>query len=150
MFVLLLFVFFFKQKTAYEMRISDWSSDVCSSDLSSPRWDSPLPWQHSCPCSAAISASFFRSATSIVRCSRYSASTGDEEPLQAMWNSRAADRTGTAAVAAPPIDLLVRTAGPAGVEMGQPSTSRRSRPIRSAVDSTEEQKSDIQSQMKKA
>src|SRR3546814_3866687 len=27
-------VFFFKQKTAYEMRISDWSSDVCSSDLS--------------------------------------------------------------------------------------------------------------------
>src|SRR3546814_3840522 len=30
--------FFFKQKTAYEMRISDWSSDVCSSDLS-PRKD---------------------------------------------------------------------------------------------------------------
>src|SRR3546814_1473054 len=29
----LIFVFFFKQKTAYEMRISDWSSDVCSSDL---------------------------------------------------------------------------------------------------------------------
>src|SRR3546814_5672298 len=27
--------FFFKQKTAYEMRISDWSSDVCSSDLCS-------------------------------------------------------------------------------------------------------------------
>src|SRR3546814_9018260 len=33
-FALLVFVvFFFKQKTAYEMRISDWSSDVCSSDL---------------------------------------------------------------------------------------------------------------------
>src|SRR3546814_6162497 len=30
---IILFVFFFKQKTAYEMRISDWSSDVCSSDL---------------------------------------------------------------------------------------------------------------------
>src|SRR3546814_4144871 len=29
----LLFFFFFKQKTAYDMRISDWSSDVCSSDL---------------------------------------------------------------------------------------------------------------------
>src|SRR3546814_1824251 len=28
--------FFFKQKTAYEMRISDWSSDVCSSDLDRP------------------------------------------------------------------------------------------------------------------
>src|SRR3546814_6730211 len=33
-FLFLMFVFFFfKQKTAYEMRISDWSSDVCSSDL---------------------------------------------------------------------------------------------------------------------
>src|SRR3546814_4638016 len=30
------FLFFFKQKTAYEMRISDWSSDVCSSDLLKP------------------------------------------------------------------------------------------------------------------
>src|SRR3546814_7106988 len=29
-------VFCFKQKTAYEMRISDWSSDVCSSDLETP------------------------------------------------------------------------------------------------------------------
>src|SRR3546814_3748302 len=28
-----MFFFFFKQKTAYDMRISDWSSDVCSSDL---------------------------------------------------------------------------------------------------------------------
>src|SRR3546814_1257830 len=38
------FFFFFKQKTAYEMRISDWSSDVCSSDLiqtgGTPRWPS--------------------------------------------------------------------------------------------------------------
>src|SRR3546814_3697304 len=38
--------FFFKQKTAYEMRISDWSSDVCSSDLrglrrSAARFDRP-------------------------------------------------------------------------------------------------------------
>src|SRR3546814_2830800 len=32
-FLVCLFFFFFKQKTAYEMRISDWSSDVCSSDL---------------------------------------------------------------------------------------------------------------------
>src|SRR3546814_19403585 len=31
--VLSSFIFFFKQKTAYEMRIIDWSSDVCSSDL---------------------------------------------------------------------------------------------------------------------
>src|SRR3546814_17220081 len=33
LFVFVVFFFFFKQKTAYEMRISDWSSDVCSSDL---------------------------------------------------------------------------------------------------------------------
>src|SRR3546814_5028057 len=33
MFLCLSCFFFFKQKTAYEMRISDWSSDVCSSDL---------------------------------------------------------------------------------------------------------------------
>src|SRR3546814_13179372 len=33
MYLLVIFFFFFKQKTAYEMRISDWSSDVCSSDL---------------------------------------------------------------------------------------------------------------------
>src|SRR3546814_10091969 len=33
-------VFFFKQKTAYEVRISDWSSDVCSSDLIPRRTDS--------------------------------------------------------------------------------------------------------------
>src|SRR3546814_280336 len=33
LYYLFLFFFFFKQKTAYEMRISDWSSDVCSSDL---------------------------------------------------------------------------------------------------------------------
>src|SRR3546814_8944832 len=41
--------FFFKQKTAYEMRISDWSSDVCSSDLARPspaaRRRSPAPRQ---------------------------------------------------------------------------------------------------------
>src|SRR3546814_6874813 len=35
--------FFFKQKTAYEMRISDWSSDVCSSDLTRAAELSQLP-----------------------------------------------------------------------------------------------------------
>src|SRR3546814_7084317 len=34
---MLIIFFFFKQKTAYEMRISDWSSDVCSSDLVAPQ-----------------------------------------------------------------------------------------------------------------
>src|SRR3546814_5045400 len=35
-FLVFVCVFFFKQKTAYELRISDWSSDVCSSDLGGP------------------------------------------------------------------------------------------------------------------
>src|SRR3546814_20710952 len=50
-------IFFFKQKTAYEMRISDWSSDVCSSDLKAnslfscivspiPHASSNLPGRH--------------------------------------------------------------------------------------------------------
>src|SRR3546814_5442066 len=38
--------FFFKQKTAYEMRISDWSSDVCSSDLRRPGEDRHLHQAH--------------------------------------------------------------------------------------------------------
>src|SRR3546814_10501446 len=38
----LILVFFFKQKTAYEVRISDWSSDVCSSDLVSWRGLRPV------------------------------------------------------------------------------------------------------------
>src|SRR3546814_9600665 len=37
------FVVFFKQKTAYEMRISDWSSDVCSSDLFAARTTAGFP-----------------------------------------------------------------------------------------------------------
>src|SRR3546814_5572299 len=39
------YFFFFKQKTAYEMRISDWSSDVCSSDLFIPP-SNPLVHAH--------------------------------------------------------------------------------------------------------
>src|SRR3546814_11934465 len=37
-------MFFFKQKTAYELRISDWSSDVCSSDLPGLRWPVSSRW----------------------------------------------------------------------------------------------------------
>src|SRR3546814_12870771 len=40
------FFFFFKQKTAYEMRISDWSSDVCSSDLREGSGLGQAPDQH--------------------------------------------------------------------------------------------------------
>src|SRR3546814_18064554 len=53
--------FFFKQKTAYEMRISDWSSDVCSSDLgrvTTGRWPTLNPGF------VAVPLSFRRSASS--------------------------------------------------------------------------------------
>src|SRR3546814_4762813 len=46
---MLVFVFFFfKQKTAYEMRISDWSSDVCSSDLSLKDQGILTTWLQAC------------------------------------------------------------------------------------------------------
>src|SRR3546814_8087585 len=48
--VVLVWLFFFKQKTAYEMRISDWSSDVCSSDLDDV------------PAGASLSSSWLRDA----------------------------------------------------------------------------------------
>src|SRR3546814_6061447 len=36
--IIIVFIFFIKQKTAYERRMSDWSSDVCSSDLRAAYW----------------------------------------------------------------------------------------------------------------
>src|SRR3546814_2816843 len=71
------FFFFFKHKTAYEMRISDWSSDVCSSDLI----PDPLTLSRSCQllsalrpqalttartCGAKASSSSIRSIASIL------------------------------------------------------------------------------------
>src|SRR3546814_13763928 len=41
-FVVYFVLFFFKQKTAYDMRISDWSSDVCSSDLLADSFETAL------------------------------------------------------------------------------------------------------------
>src|SRR3546814_12762383 len=55
-------IWFFKQKTAYEMRISDWSSDVCSSDLpevlcakpAEPKPPAPVPAPRLLPASAPL------------------------------------------------------------------------------------------------
>src|SRR3546814_15975604 len=59
--ILLLFCFF-KQKTAYELRISDWSSDVCSSDLSFTSLLKLRSNAHSFPCAcsqlASVSSAF--------------------------------------------------------------------------------------------
>src|SRR3546814_3144219 len=43
---MLSFFFFINQKTAYEMRISDWSSDVCSSDLTPNIYADQIEWFH--------------------------------------------------------------------------------------------------------
>src|SRR3546814_1102091 len=51
-------VFFFKQKTAYEMRISDWSSDVCSSDL----WEE---WANDCRCDGPYRDAVLRSGVTL-------------------------------------------------------------------------------------
>src|SRR3546814_6895027 len=59
--------FFFKQKTAYEMRISDWSSDVCSSDLTSQSATAALSSSRvearSCADSATSNNSAMRAST---------------------------------------------------------------------------------------
>src|SRR3546814_6555552 len=52
-----LLIFFFKQKTAYEMRISDWSSDVCSSDLSPKPQNRKIPSQDAFATSTSSTAS---------------------------------------------------------------------------------------------
>src|SRR3546814_3104234 len=58
--------FFFKQKTAYEMRISDWSSDVCSSDLAKHQSQpNELPSITSTPAAASSSRSASDAAKSL-------------------------------------------------------------------------------------
>src|SRR3546814_10722261 len=87
LYTILMFVgggfFFFKQKTAYEMRISDWSSDVCSSDLSPGGGGSRAPkrqrrrasgvgwtsWTRCHPTPAALLATLAKRPTQIGRAS---------------------------------------------------------------------------------
>src|SRR3546814_11758248 len=68
--VVFYFFFFFKQKTAYEMRISDWSSDVCSSDLPP---GPVLGWRHDPHCAILTPAR---------------AARGDRSPLTSTASAR--------------------------------------------------------------
>src|SRR3546814_919255 len=62
----LCFVFFFKQKTAYEMRISDWSSDVCSSDLNGWNIVISRPWSRTMlPTSSGVPSKARKSVSKI-------------------------------------------------------------------------------------
>src|SRR3546814_2038635 len=71
--------FFFKQKTAYEMRISDWSSDVCSSDLVEKRQTWSLRIGAICPAKVTAGVPPFRRAivigSSLVKNQKASATT---------------------------------------------------------------------------
>src|SRR3546814_17254585 len=75
---------FFKQKTAYDMRISDWSSDVCSSDLLSS-WlrqfvrearDLPFPASWTCPTSRPMPMASPASCSNLFRRERKSGVEG--------------------------------------------------------------------------
>src|SRR3546814_21058587 len=62
-------VFFFKQKTAYEMRISDWSSDVCSSDLSDSYCGGGKPAaSETQSCTSAVTVWVARQNTATIPC----------------------------------------------------------------------------------
>src|SRR3546814_1159531 len=85
---LIVLFFFFKQKTAYEMRISDWSSDVCSSDLLLVSWVRPAPLPHPAPAATAIAADQIRSGHSPAAC----AGTTDRTPCCARTRASAPAR----------------------------------------------------------
>src|SRR3546814_1588994 len=76
--LILSFFFFFKQKTAYEMRISDWSSDVCSSDLLAPRSDSHPPSQCFTPVIGLIRRWPDKCRVACLPCAYYGALTGPQ------------------------------------------------------------------------
>src|SRR3546814_14879118 len=82
-FLLITCFFFFKQKTAYEMRISDWSSDVCSSDLAmgENKWKASASWP---PASVKMQRLYLRSdgrANSLWGNGRLDAAAPGKEPV---------------------------------------------------------------------
>src|SRR3546814_18567364 len=82
--VISFFLFFFKQKTAYEMRISDWSSDVCSSDLRRPI---PGGWSRNWCCGCRSSTSTRSSTASTATSSRSVASSPRKNRSAAAWST---------------------------------------------------------------
>src|SRR3546814_12255387 len=108
---MMLVFFFFKQKTAYEMRISDWSSDVCSSDLASVRlslWGAiagnttnsfgRTPMKQSRILLAAVITAAFAAPVAHSQ-SQTDAAQADQAAKQAQESAEAADAAATAAEA---------------------------------------------------
>src|SRR3546814_8830888 len=89
---MLWFFFFFKQKTAYEMRISYWSSDVCSSDLDETL--SPQPGEEPKKATRAALSSTARVANVPVgRRARSSGASGSRPPVPAVRGGAGDDRS---------------------------------------------------------
>src|SRR3546814_1923091 len=86
-----MFVFFFKQKTAYEMRISYWSSDVCSSDLS--RWRSQLRPHSERPLSAVCSHKPILKAPVLRHPPSHCTSASERTSRSASWPPRSEEHT---------------------------------------------------------
>src|SRR3546814_5545278 len=83
-------LFFFQQKTAYELRISDWSSDVCSSDLDSSE---PKPAvKEAANIRVVSSAPLFAQAILNVKNDTSVSSLFDEEMLGPIYEARSAER----------------------------------------------------------
>src|SRR3546814_9415113 len=101
-------IFFFKQKTAYEMRISDWSSDVCSSDLD-------------CTAHERTSSVMLSHESATVRCSSTSAPGSATSPM-AMTRSVSARGLSVSSVTTERARFIATSRSP--VRARRPSTSR--------------------------
>src|SRR3546814_6176944 len=95
MYLCLIMFFFFKQKTAYEMRISDWSSDVCSSDLDLLRLQQQLSDENDQLQSLRISARQFagnyHSLKAAMNARLQVGTTPGNPELVAQWNQAQAE-----------------------------------------------------------
>src|SRR3546814_8951669 len=129
--------FFFKQKTAYEMRISDWSSDVCSSDLESMK-NNPPNDHHACP-PRLVRGSWSTIVTRLPRRRASRAATRPDRPQPTIRTSVSCVRT----VMATPLSSW-RSAWVVSRERQRgPSASRGC-----GVDRSEEHTSELQSLMR--
>src|SRR3546814_17903386 len=78
--IMRILVFFFKQKTAYDMRISDWSSDVCSSDL----------WRWIVPTLCLVTLPYLPESSAALSCAQASTAcrsskSSSSQQLSAAW-----------------------------------------------------------------
>src|SRR3546814_10230943 len=93
-------VFFFKQKTAYDVRISDWSSDVCSSDLTAQ-----APAAEKKPAKAKATPEAKPAIEKAAAKPKAEAKKADETPADAKPKAKKADEAEKAPAAAKPKEI---------------------------------------------